>query len=129
MESSAQLPTSSKTLQPNSLETVTIDYRSPEHIVVDVNVEANALLVLCDQFLPGWEAVEHPNTEQRRNLEIHRVNRVMRGVFVSEGDSQIEFFYRPKSVFWGTLISGITCVVMLWMLFRSSATFALLQSS
>ena len=129
VESSAQLPTPSKTLQPNSLETVTIDYRSPEHIVVNANVEANAMLVLCDQFFSGWEAVEHRGTEQQRNLDIHRVNRVMRGVFVSKGESQIEFFYRPKSVFWGALISGITCVVMLWTLIRFSATFALPHSS
>jgi len=109
--------TTQSSTQPSA---VAVDYRSPEHIVVSANADQPSLLVLCDQFRPGWEALEHRNTKRESTLQIHRTNGVMRGVFLAPGEHEIEFLYRPQSVFWGAIISGLTLLGILWLSIRQA---------
>jgi hypothetical protein len=61
----------------------------PEHVVVELAVEAPRLLVLADAFAPGWTAVV--DGAARR---VWQANHLVRGVFVRPGDRHVEFSYR-----------------------------------
>lgn len=95
--------------------TLTLD--RPEHIRIDCKPTSPAILVLRDQFYPGWEASVGSSVDTLRRADLLRVNRVMRGVYLESSDRVVEFRYRPESVFWGATISLLAwcgVIVVLW---------------
>ncbi len=64
------------------------------------------LLVLSDQFYPGWRAEVQSPGERPREAPILQTNRVMRGVWLESGPHRVVFRYRPANLFWGALASG-----------------------
>lgn len=81
-------PVSSRTFSPARL---VID--EPEHLVIDVKAAAPSLLVVSDQYYPGWLA-----TVDGKAQPIHISNGVTRGVFVDAGSHTVELVYQPLSV-------------------------------
>ena len=79
-----------------------------ERVVIDVNASAPGFLYLADQFASGWEA-----TVNGAPTEILRANHAFRLVEVPSGQSRVEFRYRPKSVYMGAAVSGVTLLVLL----------------
>jgi hypothetical protein len=71
-----------------------------ERVVVAVDAERPALLVLSDAWYPGWHA--RVDGDERT---IHRINHVFRGVVVQPGDREVEFRYEPASFRRGRLVS------------------------
>ena len=59
------------------------------------------LLVLSDQYYPGWEAKVDGS-----EVEIRRTNTVLRGVCVPAGTHTVTFSYRPLSFYAGAAISA-----------------------
>jgi hypothetical protein len=84
---------------------VSIAGRSSEKISVDVNVPAAALLVLSENYYPGWQA-----TVDGQPTEIIRANLALRAVPVPAGQHHIEIWYDPLSFKLGALITLITLV-------------------
>lgn len=62
-------------------------------VVIDVESDRQAMLVLHDIYYPGWEA--RVDGEQR---PIRRVNLLFRGVEVPPGRHRVHFTFRPLSV-------------------------------
>jgi len=62
----------------------------PDHISISVNAKHDGLLVLTDNFYPGWKAFVD-NAEK----EIIPVYGSLRGVFIDAGEHEITFQYRP----------------------------------
>ena len=93
----------------------------PEIVEIDVNITAPGLLVLADQFAPGWSARIDRTDETSNNAEILRVNRVMRGVLLPAGESRVVFTYAPRSFVVGAVVSAAAWFVWaacwLWQLF------------
>lgn len=61
-------------------------------VVMKINADKDALLVLTDIYYPGWKAYVD-GTEEK----IYRVNGLVRGVFVKAGSHTVEFRYIPSS--------------------------------
>jgi hypothetical protein len=75
-------------------------YRNTE-IVVDLEADRDAVLVLYDVFYPYWSV--YVDGEPR---ELYRANVLFRGVFVHAGDKQAIFRFEPFS--WNALIGLLT---------------------
>lgn len=80
----------------------------PERVVVQVDAPAAGFLFLADQYANGWEA-----RVDEAPAEILRANHVFRLVEVPAGRSQVEFRYRPRSLYVGALVSALTAAVLL----------------
>lgn len=93
-----------------------IDRPAPEHIRVKIKPDKQALLVLADQYYPGWHALldGQPAT-------IHRCNGFFRGVFVPPGEHTVEFNYEPDSIKYGLILAGIAILWWCALLYGSRA--------
>ena len=80
---------------------------------VDVTVEAEApgLLVVSDQYYPGWAAYVDGEP-----APIYAVNGILRGVYLEEGRHVIQFKYRPRSFMVGAIISILLFLFVIIML-------------
>lgn len=76
--------------------------------ILDANAKSPCLLVLADQFYPGWKArvdgVETP---------IYRCNGFMRAIFLKQGEHHIQFSYEPESFRNGILLA---LIAIAWLL-------------
>jgi len=79
----------------------------PARVEIAARLARPGLVVLCDQFYPGWQVEVETAGQGRRGATIVRTNRVMRGVWLPAGEHWLVFRYRPASVFWGALVSGL----------------------
>jgi hypothetical protein len=80
-------------------------------LTVEVNAKAAGLLIVTDQYYPGWNAYVDG---QRR--PIYPVDGIFRGVFLEPGNHQIEFKYRPFSFIFGGIISTISLIGTIFFL-------------
>ncbi len=89
---------------PNSEErnvgTATITDHAPDRIVVNCEAESDAVLVLAENFYPGWRA-----TIDGEAAGIFPVYYTFRGVQIPRGAHVVEFRYEPASVTIGLSIS------------------------
>ncbi len=104
VETNDEIPTPSDVASNQNVSVVSTNAKRIE-IRVTTSSEA-ALLVLREQFYPGWVATVS-NQGSTTKTKIYRTNRVMRGVFVPAGESTVVLQYRPQSFFFGALISII----------------------
>ena len=83
-----------------------VDYQALQ-VRVHVQSDAEGLLVLTDNYYPGWQASLHDAQGQHiRNLQIVRTNRVMRGVFVPAGEHFVKFHFVPTRFYLGAILSS-----------------------
>ncbi len=73
---------------------------TPQRVTIDVQTEQPGLLVLSDQYWPGWQA-----TIDGRPTPIVHTNYVVRGVSLPAGQHQVEFTFRPLSFYLGLGVS------------------------
>jgi hypothetical protein len=83
-----------------------------EHVVVRIDTRAAGLLVLTDQYYPGWQA-----RLDGASVPIVAADYIFRGVPVPAGRHTVAFEYRPTSLYRGALISALTVsAVLLWLM-------------
>jgi hypothetical protein len=80
----------------------------PNRIEIATEAAGPAVLVLADNYYPGWQA----HVDGRRVKTI-RVNYNQRGVSLSAGKHVVMFGYQPNSVQLGIMISLVTLVSLL----------------
>jgi membrane protein YfhO len=85
---------------------------APSRVELRVETAQPGLVVLADQFFPGWQAEVETEGQGVRRAPILRTNRVMRGVWVDEGSHRLVFRYRPRSVVFGGLLSCVGWLVL-----------------
>ncbi|HEY6805350.1 MAG TPA: YfhO family protein [Pyrinomonadaceae bacterium] len=85
--------------------TVAISDYEPNRIDLKTDSSAESLLVLSENYYPGWRAYVDGQA-----VEMIQVNYAQRGVVVPAGQHQISFSYRPWSVMLGLVISLLTAV-------------------
>jgi uncharacterized membrane protein YfhO len=66
------------------------------------------MLVVSDAWDPGWKA-----TVDGKDVDVQRVNYVMRGVRVGPGAHRVEFRYRPWSFTVGWIVSLVALLVLI----------------
>lgn len=97
-----------------SEETCRITHYDPQRVDIEIQLQAASLVVLADQFYPGWVATVHTlGNEQPRSADILRVNRVLRGVWLPQGKHRVQFIYRPKSFSIGAAVSVLGWLALL----------------
>jgi hypothetical protein len=87
---------------------VTIKQYEAEHVVIDVQSDAPATLVLTDADYPGWMA-----TLDGAPVPIQTDWGLFRSAPVAAGHHRLEFKFEPRSVWIGGLISALALVVWL----------------
>jgi hypothetical protein len=80
----------------------------PERVVARASASRPSLLVLTDVHYPGWEA-----SVDGRSVPIERVDYLLRGVPIPEGDHRVEFRYDPASYRAGWIISLVSGLAVL----------------
>ncbi len=84
----------------------TIVSRGTEKMSLDVNAPAEGLLIISENFYPGWRA-----TVDGEPVEILRADYTLRAIPVRAGQHRIEMWYEPLSFKIGGVISGMTVLV------------------
>ena len=82
------------------------DYEA-ERVTVQTAARRPALLVLTDNWFPGWKA-----SVDGEPAPIHRVDYLIRGVAVPGGAHRVEFRYEPASWRAGWIISTLALLVI-----------------
>lgn len=97
-----------RTARPPSGDTARLAQYGAQRIVIDANLSHRGLLVLTDDFYPGWEATVdgHPTT-------VRRVDYLLRGVSLGPGRHTVEFRYRPTSWRIGWIVSLLALIAVL----------------
>jgi hypothetical protein len=96
------------------MEAPTIEEYRPNKVSIIARLEHPGLLVLSDVYYRGWEAY----VDDKRT-KIFRVNRLVRGVFLREGEHRVEFRYRPKSMTVGAAMGAIGLIAVVSLLLPS----------
>jgi hypothetical protein len=82
-----------------------------ETLTIAVHVEQPSTLELADTYYPGWRA-----TVDGVATPIHRTNAAYRAIALPAGSQQVQFTFRPQSVYWGAGISAVTIATLLIVL-------------
>jgi uncharacterized membrane protein YfhO len=90
------------------------DYK-PTDIKIQVTSSQPGYLVLSDTYYPGWNAYIN-----RTKVEIFRANYAFRAIKIDPGNQNVEFKYEPVSVYLGGIISLISMLIFLGILFPKS---------
>ncbi|HEV2763962.1 MAG TPA: YfhO family protein, partial [Pyrinomonadaceae bacterium] len=72
----------------------------PNRVDLLTSAPVPTVLVLSENHYPGWRAYV-----DGRAVETMRVNYNLRGVALPPGEHEVRFLYRPKSVYFGLLVS------------------------
>lgn len=78
------------------------EYRS-NAVLLRVNMTCQGMVVLSDTMYPGWEA-----RIDQQPAKVYEVYGSLRGVVVPAGAHQVEFRYRPRTVYQGAGVSLLT---------------------
>jgi hypothetical protein len=87
---------------------VVVTARQATTTAVQTHSSRESFLVLADAFYPGWQA-----TLDGAPTEIVQTNYVLRGVKVPPGEHAVCFAYRPRSLYLGLAISGVSALTLL----------------
>lgn len=89
-------------------ESCTIERDEPLVVEIRAKLTAPGLVVLADQFFPGWELnIETDGVS--KSQPILRTNRVMRGAVLPAGEHRLVYRYRPKSFYAGAIVTAGAC--------------------
>lgn len=72
-------------------------------------------VVFSEMFYPGWKA-EINNKE----VDLYKVNFILRGLFIPKGTNQIKFYFEPSSLKYGSLFQILSIIVLAALIFYSS---------
>jgi uncharacterized membrane protein YfhO len=87
----------------------------PERVELRARADRRGLVVLSDVWFPGWKA-----TVDGRDVPIHRVDYLLRGVVVGPGEHKIVMRYQPWSWRIGWIVSLLTALLLLGALWKSA---------
>jgi hypothetical protein len=105
VESDAEIAAGSQA--PHGDETSRIVHYDPLRVEIEAVLSSPGLVVLADQFYPGWRLTVAPRGGIPQEMKALRTNRVMRGVWLPAGQYRLLFEYRPLSFVLGVVISGL----------------------
>jgi hypothetical protein len=88
--------------QPSPHDQANITSYQPERVEIMVRLNSPGWLVLTDTFYPGWQAII-----DGQPVEIMPVNLMFRAVAVPEGQHQVVFEFKPRSLQIGAWVSGL----------------------
>lgn len=87
---------------------------SPNRVEINASSDRDGLLVLTDSYFHGWKA-----SINGMPSPILRVNGILRGVLIKKGRSVVVFDYFPVSFKAGLLVSAISALACVALIFTS----------
>jgi hypothetical protein len=93
---------------PGSPGTARLEAYEPDRVVLDVQADRPALLVLADNMYEGWQA-----TVDGEPAEIHYANHTFRGVRVGAGSHEVVFRFRNADLRRGFWVYATGWIVLL----------------
>ena len=84
----------------------------PLRVELETRLNRPGLVVLCDQFCPGWQLKVETNGRNPESVPILRTNRVMRGAWLPAGNHRLVWIYRPTSFRLGAAVSTLSWLVL-----------------
>jgi hypothetical protein len=99
-----------------SAKRITIEEFSPTQVELNVHTEREQLLTFIQNYYPGWKV--YVNGIERK---IIRSNYTFMSVWLEQGESSIQFEYKPKKVIIAFYIS--TIIFMVIIIYLCSITF------
>lgn len=79
----------------------------PNKIKIQTTLKEKAILVLLDNYYPGWIAYVNGKEEK-----IYKANYSFRAVSLNAGENKIVFIYKPFSFYLGLIISCLTLFIL-----------------
>jgi hypothetical protein len=95
--------------RPNNVVNMKVVEDSSDYNKIEVCTESKGILTVRESFWPGWNA-----TIDGRNTEILQTNYIYRGILVDEGCHTIVEEYNPRSYKYGSNISLMTFVLIIF---------------
>ncbi|MCZ7567197.1 MAG: YfhO family protein [Ardenticatenaceae bacterium] len=86
---------------------------APNRLLIDVQSEHGGLLVVSENWMPGWQAFERGPAGGRRAVPVLRADLSFLGLPVPAGTTTVELVYWPASVRDGLFISVATLLFLL----------------
>jgi len=117
-----EVPLTLEPLAEGARESAQVSALTPNRMELEVDVQSRGLLVLSENYYPGWRA-----TIDDRTAPIYRVDGALRGLVVPPGHSRVVLRYAPASVYWGGLLTALAflgTLVAVWIRWRASAPHA-----
>lgn len=95
-----------------SADKVEIKSYRPESVGIATTSDEPALMVLADQYFPGWKA-----TVDGQPVDILPADHALRAVYVPSGNHMVRFTYEPFSFRLGVIASvlALAALVLLWL--------------
>jgi hypothetical protein len=90
-----------------------ISYK-PNEVLIDATTENASILVLTDNYDPGWDAYV-----DNKKTQLYRVNYSFRAIVVPAGSHRIRFVYQPLSFLTGAYISCSIFILLGFILMYS----------
>jgi uncharacterized membrane protein YfhO len=94
------VPADLPTIPPRAAQSAEIVAADNQRVVVRAKAADPAILVLADQWYPGWQA-----RVDGVLAPIMRVNTVLRGVSLAPGDHKVVFEFQPPALWIGGVLT------------------------
>jgi uncharacterized membrane protein YfhO len=91
---------------------VTLERLAPSRLRARVSSEHGGILVVSENWMPGWRAFDVGVDGRKTELALFRANLTFLGLRVPAGERTIELVYWPSSVRNGLFISGATLILL-----------------
>jgi len=72
-------------------------------------------LVLSEVFYPGWKVMVDG---EKKTVE--KAYGLLRGVYLSEGEHEVEFYFQPLPVYFGIGLAWIGWIIALWQILKNN---------
>ena len=94
---------------PNS--SIQIQYWSPDKIILETVTSSRQLLVLSEIYYPqGWKITSKPE------INIERINYLLRGFFIPEGTNEIVIEFIPDDIYYGRMITISSTIIVILLI-------------
>ena len=87
----------------------------PHEKIYSIESNKPGFVVFSEMFYPGWKAKIN-----NKEVNVYKVNFILRGLFVQKGNNKIKFYFEPSSIKYGSLFQIISIIVFVALIFYSS---------
>ncbi|VAX36974.1 hypothetical protein MNBD_PLANCTO02-1221 [hydrothermal vent metagenome] len=92
---------------PQAGQKIQVQQENVNTVTIDVTTEKKGRLILTDLAYPGWKVLIDD-----KPAESLVVDGMFRGVDLPAGTHRVQWQFRPRSVWWGAIISLVTLLVL-----------------
>lgn len=101
-----------KTFHPKQVQITEVDFRT-NSISAQISTDEDTFVNFSQCYYPGWNAYV-----DNKKTELYKVNGLIMGIDVPQGEHKIEFRFEPLAVLIGGIITGGTLIILIgaWIL-------------